>query len=418
MMPTDLLEPELHEAAETEPAAESRTELTLLELLASLARRKRWIARNTLVVAVLALVVSLLLPRRYTAHASLLPPQMPQSLNSLLASQLGATGLLGAQAASTLGLKNPGDLFVAMLKSRTVEDALVRRFDLRAVYHEKYGETARRALEKRSDIEAGQTGLIIIAVRDSDRKRAAALANGYMEELRNLTGALAVTEAGQRRIFFEQQLARAKDNLADAEVALRQTEQRTGVIQLDSQARAAIEAVARLRGQIAADEVRLRTMMSFATAQNPEVVLVQQELSGLRAQLAQFEAHEKDSPGDVMVGSGKVPEAGLEYIRRLREVKYNEAVFEMLARQLEAARLDEARQGVVQVVDSAVEPERPSFPRHTLNVLLAALGALALSILAVIFQLSFTRARRDPECRRQLAELRQATFGERREARG
>ena len=270
----------------------------VLDLLIVLSRRKQMILRTTLAAAIVAATVSLLLPNRYTATASILPPQQSPSLAASMIGQLGALGPMASMAQKDLGLKNPNDLYVGILRSRTVEDRLIRRFDLLRVYRDKRMSDARRDLEKSSSIVLGKEGFIAISVEDKDRTRAPQIANAYVDELRTLTQDLAVTEAGQRRLFFERQLELAKNNLADAEQALKETEQRTGLIQLDGQAKAIIESVVKLRAAIAAKEVELHAMRLFSTERNPDVQLGEQQLSGMRAQLALMEK-QSAGPGNV-----------------------------------------------------------------------------------------------------------------------
>ena len=317
-------------------------EISLLDILIILARRKWLIFKITAGFAVVALVISFLMPKSYKATTTVLPPQQSSSLGSAIMSQIGSLGSLGALAGSSMGLKNPNDMFVAMFKSRTVEDAMIRRFGLMAEYRQKYMSTARKAFEGHSTIEAGsKDNLIHISVEDKDPERAAKMANGYVEEYRALSEHLAIGEAAQRRLFFEQQLGQAKDNLVNAEEALKETQQKTGMLQLDSQARALIESAAQLRAQITAKEVQLQGMRTYATGQNADVVQGQQELDSMRAQLAKLGGNVDDSAG-LMMPKGQVTQAGIEYVRKLRDVKYYETIFEILARQFELAKLDEA----------------------------------------------------------------------------
>jgi tyrosine-protein kinase Etk/Wzc len=382
----DLETPGLRPAASAVPGEpyESR----VLDLLILLSRRKPIILRTTLAAALLAVIVSLLLPNRYTATTNILPPQQNQSLAAAMVGQLGALGPMAAMAQKDLGLKNPNDLYVGMLRSRTAEDALIRRFDLLQVYREKRMSDARKDLENASSIVLGKEGFISISVEDKDRSRAPQIANAYVEQLRQLTQDLAVTEAGQRRIFFERQLELAKNHLADAEQALKQTEQKTGLIQLDGQAKAIIESVVKLRALIAAKEVELHAMRLFSTEQNPDVLLRERQLSGLRAQLALLEKQSGGpggNSGNVQVPAGNVPEAGLQYVRKLRDVKYAETIFELLAKQYEAARLDEAKTAaVIQVLDPAIEPDRKSSPPRTLIVTIVTLLGFFGSVLYVL----------------------------------
>jgi uncharacterized protein involved in exopolysaccharide biosynthesis len=385
-----------------------------LDLLIVLSRRKRIILRTTLAAAVLAAIVALVLPNRYTATAKILPPQQNQSLAASMIGQLGALGPMAAMAQKDLGLKNPSDLYMGMLRSRTVADALIRRFDLLRVYREKKMSRARQDLENASGIVVGKEGFVSISVEDKDPRRAPEIANAYVDELRKLTQDLAVTEAGQRRIFFERQLELAKNNLADAEQALKETEQTTGLIQLDGQAKAIIESVVKLRAAIAAKEIELHARRLFSTEQNPDVQLGEQHLSGMRAQLALLEK-QSGGPGDVLghahgnvqVPVGNVPEAGLQYVRKLRDVKYAETLFELLAKQYEAARLDEAKTAaVIQVLDPAIEPDRKSSPPRAWIVGIVTLLGFFGAVAYVLSAEALRRGRLNPDFDARLTTLR------------
>lgn len=372
----------------------------LLDVLIVLSRRRQVILRTTLAAAAVAAALALGLPNRYTATTNILPPQQSPSLAASMIGQLGALGPMAAMAQRDLGLKNPNDLYVGMLRSRSVEDALIARFDLLRIYGDKTMSDARRDLENSSSIVLGKEGFIAIAVEDRDRGRAPQIANAYVDELRVLTQHLAVTEAGQRRLFFEGQWKLAKDNLADAEQALKETEQATGLIQLDGQAKAIIESVVRLRASIAAKEVELHGMRLFSTEQNPDVQLGEQQLSGMRAQLAMLEKQNGGSEvrGSVQVPAGSVPEAGLEYVRKLRDVKYAEALYELMAKQVEAARLDEAKTAaVIQVLDPAIRPDRKSSPRRTWIVAGGVLIGFFAAAAYVIAAAALARMRLAPE---------------------
>ncbi len=364
-------------------------ESRVLDVLIVLFRRKALLLRTTLAAALLAALVALILPNRYTASADILPPQSTPSLAASMIGQLGALGPMAAMAQKDLGLKNANDLYVGMLRSRTTEDALIRRFDLMRVYRVEKMSEARRHLENASSIMLGKEGLISISVEDQDRRRAPQIANAYVDQLRQLTQDLAVTEAGQRRIFFERQLELAKDHLADTEQALKETERKTGLIQLDGQAKAIIESVVKLRAAIAAKEVELHAMRLFSTEQNPDRRIREEQLSGLRTQLARLEKETGGGALDadgIQVPTGNVPEAGLQYLRKLREVKYAETLFELLAKQYEAARLDEARTAaVIQVLDPAIEPDRKSSPPRILIVVLGSLlGFLSAAVYVLL----------------------------------
>lgn len=410
---------EQHEHADFPPSSEGDgrvasegDEISLLDLLIVLAERKRIIIGITAAFAVLAVVISLLLPVRYTASVTLLPPQQNTSMGAALASQLGNLGGMAALAGGSLGLKNPNDMFVAMFKSRTVEDAMIQHFGLMNEYNKKYLSDARKKFESIATVDGGgKDGLIHISVEDHDPKRAAELANGYVDQFRAQSQHLAITEASQRRLFFEQELEQAKNNLANAEEALKQTEQTTGLIQLDSQARALIESATSLRAEITAREVQIQGMQTYATGENAQLVQAQHELASLRAQLAKLGGSEDSASSGLIVPKGRVPEAGLEYVRKLRDVKYNETIFDILARQFEIAKLDEAKEGaLIQVVDPAIVPDRRSFPKRGLIVIGATALGFFIGILIAFSQAGFRRMKDDPEATEKITLLKQTIF--------
>jgi uncharacterized protein involved in exopolysaccharide biosynthesis len=382
-------------------------EISLLDLLIVLAERKRLIFWVTAGFAVVAVIVSLLLPESYTATVTILPPQQNSSLSSQLAAQLGSLGGI-VQMASGSGslLKNPNDMYAAMLRSRTVEDAMVDHFALMQEYGTKYLSDACKAFENHSSVDgSGKDGLIHISVKDRDPKRAADLANGYVDQFRELSKSLAFIEAQQRRLFFEDQWKQANQNLADAEQALKETEQKTGLIQLDSQARALIESAAALRAQIVTKEVQIQGMQTYATGENAQLIEAEQELAGLRAQLAKMGGN-GDNPDSIIVPKGQMTGAGIEYVRRLRDVKYYETVFEIMARQFELAKLDEAKEGaIIQVVDPAIPPDRKSFPRRALIVLAATAAGFFLGVFAALVFAGLERLKGEPEAASKLRFL-------------
>lgn len=394
--------------SDQESSIGTEDEISVLDILTISAQRKRTILRTTVCFATVALIVSLILPTRYTASVSLLPPQQNSSMSSSLLAQMGNLGGVAALAGGTLGIKNPNDMYVAMLKSRTVEDGMITQFGLMQEYSKRYLSDTRKVFEKRASVDgSGKDGLIRISVEDRDPNRAAELANGYIAQFRQLSEHLAITEASQRRVFFERQLEEAKNNLATSEESLKATQQTTGLIQLDSQARALIESAAALRAQIAAKEVQIQSLQTFATSENSQLVRAEQELASLRAQLTRLGGSETGGDDELMVPKGKVPEAGLQYVRKLRDVKYYETIFGIIARQFEMAKLDEAKQGaLIQVVDAAVPPDKRSFPKRALIVLGAtAFGFFAGCFLA-FFQHGFEQMKRDPVRHRKWMRFR------------
>jgi len=351
-------------------------EFSLLDLALVLAENLRVLILVPLAAGLAALGISYLIPPTYTATTRILPPAQQQSTSAALAAQLGSlAGLVGGSA----GLKNSADQYVALLKSRSVYDAIIQRFDLRKLYDERYIEDARKELEKQSRVSAGvKDGIISIEVDDRDPKRAADMANAFVEELRNLSKTLAITEAAQRRLFFEEQLTQAKDNLTKSELTLRGSAVSEATLRTVPQS--ALEALARLKAQITAQEIKLASMRTFMTDSNPEFRLAIQELVALRAELSKAEQS----------NTSKATGEGVEYIAKYRDFKYHETLFELMAKQYELARLDEAREGaVIQVVDAAQPPERKSKPKKALIAVLTTLAVFFATVLFVFVRQAF-----------------------------
>jgi tyrosine-protein kinase Etk/Wzc len=384
---------------------------SVLDLLTLLAKKRKFILLITFGIAVVTAIITLLLPSRYTGAASILPPQQSSNSAALLSQFTGGSGL-AALAGSGLGIKNPIDMYVAMFRSRTVEDAMIKRFDLVKTYRLKKLSDARIVFEDRSTAVAGlKDGVIRVTVDGPTPGKAAELTNAYIEEFQKLASTIAVTEAAQRRLFFDHQLEEAKDRLADAEQDLKKSELTTGMVQPDSQSRAMIESAASIQGEIAAKEVQLQGMASFATDNNPDVVTAKRQLDELRSQLARLTGNTA-AGSELFVPKGKVPEAALDYIRKLREVKYRETIFQALATQYQLAKLDEAKQGAVfQNIDVAVPPDKRSFPHRTILVIVFTLLAFVTACFIVWVRASFEALHRDPEDGPKLTALIAALRG-------
>jgi tyrosine-protein kinase Etk/Wzc len=358
--------------------------IDLIQVVFLLWRNKKTILRFTVATGILtALIVFFVLKPTYTAEAVFLPPQStPGSAMSQLADQMGSLGALGAIG----GIKNPTDVYIGILGSRTIADTLIKRFDLQSVYKTKRLSDTEKTLKGNSNFIAGKDSLITISVVDKDPHRATSLANGYLDALYEQNGSLALTESKQRRVFFEQQLAREKDALADAEVDLKRTQEQTGLIVPIGQAEAEIQSMQQLRAQITSRQVELSVQQQSSTEQNPAVVRLQTEIERLQGELRKLEnGSSKRTPGSVQAPTAKVPELALEYVRKQREVKYHETLFELLARQYEAARLDESREApLLQVVDKAIVPDKKSGPPRALLMAAGISMGLIVGILWVI----------------------------------
>jgi len=383
----------------------------LLDLLTWLGEGKRLIAAVTAVAVVGSVVFALLKPNIYTARTTMLPPGAQQQSSS--AAALAALGSLGGLAGGLAG-KTPDELYVNLLKSDSVQRALATKFDLYKRYNIETYEVLRAAIPKNVRVSSDKkSGVITVEVDDEEPKFAAELANGYAAEITKLLGRLAVSEAQQRRVFFDQQLKETKDNLVKAEQALRSVQEKSGMIVLDQQAEAIIKAVAELKTKIIEREVRLKVMRTGTTAENPDVLMLNSELAALRSELARMEsASGTASPrgGGIDIPVGKLPAAGLEYVRAAREVKFQETMLASMLRQFEIAKLDEAKEGpALQQVDVALPPDRKSKPARALIVIAATLAALLGASLFVIVRRYRALVReQDPESAQAWDKLAEA----------
>ena len=378
-------------------------EINLMDLLLVIAKHNRFILKLTGGVAILSVIYALLQPNIYTGKTVVMPPQQASSTASALLGQLG--GLAG-MAGGAIGVKNPSDLYVGMLKSRTVSDALIERFKLEDLYKAKTRTSARIELESLTVVSAGKDGFIAVEFSDKDPKLAAAIANAYVDELDRLSHTLAVTEAAKRRFFYEKQLKGVREGLDLAELAMKEMQEKTGVIQLEGQSKAILGAEAELRAQIAAKEVELSAMRSFATEQNPDFRRVEQILSSLHSQLTKLE-HDNHADNVEMTSKGKIPELAVEYGHKMRDLKYYEKLFEFMTQQVLVAKIDEAKDAaIIQVVDKALVPEVKSKPKRSMIVLLATIMAFFVGSIWVFIKEAGERAGQNPEQSERMNLLR------------
>ena len=371
------------DAAELDPPGPA---VTLADVLTWLGQGKRLIALVTVLVALAAVALSLVMTPTFTARVTLLPPQPQQGGGS--AAAIAALGSLGGLAGG-LGAKTPDELYVALLRSDSVQRALAQRYDLMARYEQKTYEALRKVMPTYIRITSDKkSGLIAVEVDDPDPKFAATLANAHTGEITKVLGRLAVSEAQLRRVFFEGQLKDTKEALIAAEQDLRRVQEKSGVIVLDKQAEALIGGAAQVRAQISEREVALKVLRGSATEQNPDVIRLASELRALRAELSRMDSTQGGSAGSAVdMPVGRIPEASVDYVRARREVKLQETLLDGMIRQFEIAKLDEAKEGpVLQQVDVALPPDRKSKPARALIVLGATLFALLVSMAYVIWR--------------------------------
>lgn len=370
--------PETEETVEVRgksaPLASEPELASMAGVLRVIRREKKFIGVVMIAITIAALIVALLMKNSYTAVTTLMPPQQNRSIASALLSQLGAASAL---VTGETGVKDPNDLFIAILQSRTIADALIAQQNLQSVYRVKRPEDLRKALAGKTHIKSDKGGVIIVAVDDSSPTRAAALANSYVTELYRLNSHIAVTEAGQRRTFFENQYREAQQELLAAEEQFKSTQQNTGIMQLDAQAKAVIEQISALQLKLEAKEVQVQAMRSYATDQNPNLKLAEQEEAALREELAKADRHQPSERLDIPIS--QLPSAAMAYAMKLRDLKYKEAEVEALGKQLEIARIDEAKEApLIQVIDPAVPPTEPSGPNRIAIVVAAIISGFVL----------------------------------------
>jgi tyrosine-protein kinase Etk/Wzc len=372
------------------------TDFLKLQLFLTLLNKRFFIAIVTLLSLLVGAAIAFSLKLTFTATASILPPQAPQSSAAALLGQLGSIAGLGGAGGL---LKNPADLYVAMLQSRTISDRIINQFHLQSLWKQNRLEETRTSLKNFAQFEAAKDGLITITVKDHSPKLASDVANAYVDELYRMNSTLAITEAAQRRVFFDEQVKEEKIALAKSENDLKATQEKTGLIELSGQSAMAIRTIADTRAELRSREVELQAMRSYATDQNPNLIRQQTEIEALRQQLSVLENDQKNLlPGDIQVPAGRVPRESLEYIRKLREVKYHDSLFTLLSKQYEAARIDEAKSApIIQVIDRAVPPDKKSGPPRMLITLGFGVLGFCIACLWAFLSQALVRMRQNPE---------------------
>ena len=380
--------------------APDEDEISLLDLATALGEEKATLFAIPLLTTLVAVVVSLQMTPIFTAKTVVMPPQQQQSgAAAALASLGGLAGLAGAAG----GIKSPDEMYVALLGSNNLQNRLIADLKLQERYEEKTLSDTRKSLKEKMRISSDKkSGLLSIEADDIDPAFAAELANRHVAELRSMLGRLAVTEAQQRRVFYEQQIQQTQDKLAVAEVAFRAAKEKSGMQVTTVLAESGVRASAELRGQIAAREVQLQAISRFATAQNPDTQRIASELAALRSQLNKTE----QGSGESKVAASPLHQ---EAVKSYRDVKVQEAMLEVLIRQYELARVDEAKEGpLIQQVDVAMAPERKSKPKRAQIVLVAAFAGLFLGVLVAFVRRALKKAQSDPASAGQWLALKKA----------
>ncbi len=374
-------------------------EISLLDLAIALGEEKKTLFALPTLFGAVAVVVSLLMTPIFTAKTVMMPPQQQQSS---AASALASLGALAGIAGSAAGIKSPDEMYVAFLQSATLQNALIEKYKLQERLKSQNLSDTRVALKGVVRIASDKkSGLLSIEVDDKDPAFAAELANAHVAELKLMLGKLAVTEAQQRRVFYEQQMLKTQEALAQAEADFRAAKESSGMQVTAVIAEAGVRASAELRAQIATREVQLQALSRFATAQNPDLQRISSELSAMRAQLSKLEQGNG--------GTDKATPTQQAAVKAYREIKAREAMMGVLTAQYESARVDEAKEGpLVQQVDVATAPERKAKPKRAMIVIVATLAGLILGILLAFIRQAMKKGAKDPETAERFSQLKRA----------
>jgi uncharacterized protein involved in exopolysaccharide biosynthesis len=371
------------------PPPETDTdEISIVDLLLVIVRHKKMILLTTFGAAVITVIYALLLPNIYTATTMILAMEDDKGgTSAMMMAQLG--GLAGI-AGGSLGGPTKTDLYVSMLTSETVKDQMIDRFKLMDVYKKKFRSDVYASLDSSVKINTGKKdGIISIAVSDKDPKRAAEMANGYVEELGRLAAGLSMSGAGRNRLFLEERLATAKADLGRAGDALKTFQTRSKMVNVTEQAQASIGGVAHLRAQLAVQEVELAALQRKFTDSSQEVKSARVSVENMKAQIARLEGNSGSSS---IPSVGAIPQLGQDYLRLMREFKIQETMVELLTKQYELAKLSESKDmSPIQVLQKAKVPERKSKPKRSSIVILATFTAFFFSLLIAFIREFFIR---------------------------
>jgi uncharacterized protein involved in exopolysaccharide biosynthesis len=378
-------------------------EINLVDLLIVLLRRKKLIIGVTFLAIILSVVVSLLLQERFTATARILPPQEKQTGMSSLLNQAG--GAFSGLAANLMGGSSSADLYVGIMKSRTVADALIKKYDLMNLWNMEFIKPTYEKLSGMTNINIdSDTGIISVSVEDFDPQLAADMANSYVETLDYANRNLNLTDSQRKRKFLEKRLEKARDDLIKAESELKAFQEKHKIVAINEQAKASIEGAAKLRGEIIAAQTELEVFKSFGTENQNEAIMLKAKIEELEKQLTKIESGpSKQDKDNYYISFKDFPDLGMQYARLMRNFKIEEQVFEMLTSQYELALIEEAKDvNTIQVLDQAVPPDRKSSPNRKLIVMLSTVVAFFLAVFLAFILEFFGRIKADDPERYQM----------------
>lgn len=377
----------------------------LLEFATAFTRRRRFIFSLWIIAILSAAIISLLLPKVYESKAVIIPPQDTSGMSNLLSSVSGNAML--NLAGTLFGMPSSADLYVGILKSRTIAETIIKRFNLQSVYKERYFEDTLDDLAQHTDIKKSKEETISITIQDKDPNRAADIANAYVTELDKIARQLGMGSASTMRVFLEQRVNETKKELQTAEDNLKNFQITHKMVALDEQTKAVVEGAAELEGQLIAAETELGILRSFSTENNARVKLVQAKITELKKQLNQMEGNAPSRVGTKLSANRNVPteesakkgfyipllqmpDLGMALVRLLREVKIQETVFELLTQQYELAKVNEVKDTqTIQILDAAKVPDKKTKPKRTVIVLTTAILSFLIAVLLAFWRNRF-----------------------------
>lgn len=381
-----------------DPQVTRQSEPNTAEWLWLLWERRRFLARVAVWGLVLSTIVAFVIPKRYESTTRLMPPDSQSSSGMAMMAALAGKGGLGlsSMAGDLLGMKSSGALFTDVLRSRTVEDRLIGRFDLRKVYHDRYWEDARKDLAVYTSIaEDRKSGVITITVTDHDPHRAAQLAQAYVEELDRLVAEVSTSSARRQRVFIEQRLQTVKQDLDNASRHFSEYASQNTTIDITAQAKATVEAASRLEGELIAAQSQLQGLEQIYSKDSVRVRSLQATVNELSSQLQRI-GGTSDPSSNQNAASGKpaaqefpsirqLPLLGVKWADLYRETKVQETVYELLTQQYEMAKIEEAKEiPVVKMLDAADVPEKKSYPPRALILLLSTCAIVAIAMAWIV----------------------------------
>lgn len=369
-------------------------ELSLLDIFNIIWKRKFLIFFLTVLFGGGALAYALYTPLIYRAECRILPPQQSNSRLAGFATQLG--GL--ADYVGLPGTATNGQMMIGILQGDSVVDAIIDRFSLMELYETDIRLNVRRStLQNLEANEDTKSGIVSVAFMDHDPKLAADIANAFVEELQKKLQEISIGDAQQRRNFFESQLMQAQQELNEAEDAMINYQQSSGVVVFESQTQALLASIASLRNQIAAKNVEISSLSSYARQDNPRLRLARSQLDAMNKELRRLEEERqradsgrrgvsRTTSSDLLSSIGQVPELGIEYQRYVRTLQFATAKYELMLRQYENARLSEASDlSTLFIVDKATVPDYKFKPKRAQIVLIGTMLGFCLGVFWAFF---------------------------------